>query len=200
MADSQCGDKLSATPPSSLNCVALTAWSGASQIVTVEESWANANEHILKKIDSEYPPLGKATRLQGKVLLKVTISKNGAVATVSVVSRPAGAEDRPQGSVKSRFTREFSEIANRLRGNLDSANGSRLRYVAIIAGGRVLTTDSETYAAVLLLTSGDFRLRRNTLIGFNLRRMCALVGNIVPERCPKLFAVVGEQLRIESAA
>jgi Bacterial Ig-like domain (group 3) len=70
----------------------------------------------------------------------------------------------------------------------------------MIGAIRFRTADSETYAAVLLLTSGDFLLRRNTLIGFDLRHMCALVGNIMPERHTKLFAVAREQLRIEGAA
>jgi outer membrane biosynthesis protein TonB len=51
-----------------------------------EVSSANANEHILKKSDPEYPPLARAARLQGKVLLTVIISKDGDVTTVSVVS------------------------------------------------------------------------------------------------------------------
>ena len=71
---------------------------------------------------------------------------------------------------------------------------------AKIGAVSVLTADSETYAVVLLLTSGDFPLRRNTLVGFDLRRTCALVGNIMPEGRTKLFAVAGEQLRIEGAA
>lgn len=51
-----------------------------------EVSSANANEHILKKIDPEYPPLAKAARIQGKVVLKATVSKDGDVTDVNVVS------------------------------------------------------------------------------------------------------------------
>jgi TonB family protein len=51
-----------------------------------EVSSANANEHILKKIDPEYPPLAKAARIQGKVLLKATISTEGDVTSVTAVS------------------------------------------------------------------------------------------------------------------
>jgi len=58
----------------------------AAQDAPVEVSSASANEHILKKIDPEYPPLAKAARIQGKVLLKATISKEGDVTSVSVVS------------------------------------------------------------------------------------------------------------------
>jgi TonB family protein len=57
-----------------------------AQDATVEVSSANANEHILKKIDPEYPPLAKAARIQGKVLLKATISKDGDVSAVNIVS------------------------------------------------------------------------------------------------------------------
>jgi hypothetical protein len=39
----------------------------------------------------------------------------------------------------------------------------------------VLRTDSETYAVVLLLTLGDFLLRRNRLVGFDLGHMRALL-------------------------
>jgi TonB family protein len=58
----------------------------AAQDAPVEVSSASANEHILKKIDPEYPPLAKAARIQGKVLLKATISRNGDVTAVNVVS------------------------------------------------------------------------------------------------------------------
>ncbi len=58
----------------------------AAQDAPVEVSSANANEHILKKIDPEYPPLAKAARIQGKVLLKATVSKDGDVTGVNVVS------------------------------------------------------------------------------------------------------------------
>ena len=59
--------------------------SSAGQQVA-EIARGNADEHLIKRIDPEYPPLAKAARLQGKVLLKVTISKDGAVTSVSVVS------------------------------------------------------------------------------------------------------------------
>lgn len=58
----------------------------AAQVATVEVSSADANQHILKKIDPEYPPLAKAARIQGKVLLKATISKDGDVTAVNIVS------------------------------------------------------------------------------------------------------------------
>jgi TonB family protein len=46
----------------------------------------DADGHLVKRIEPDYPPLAKAARLQGKVLLKVTISKDGIVTSVSVVS------------------------------------------------------------------------------------------------------------------
>jgi TonB family protein len=51
-----------------------------------EISSAVANEHLLKKVDPVYPPLAKATRVQGKVVLRATISQAGTVADVKVES------------------------------------------------------------------------------------------------------------------
>lgn len=47
---------------------------------------AKAAEHLIKKVDPEYPALAKAARVQGKVQLKATIAKDGAVTAVNVVS------------------------------------------------------------------------------------------------------------------
>jgi TonB family protein len=47
---------------------------------------ANADEHLVKRIEPDYPPLAKAARIQGKVLLKATISGDGDVTAVNVVS------------------------------------------------------------------------------------------------------------------
>ena len=49
---------------------------------------------------------------------------------------------------------------------------------------------------VLLLTLGDFLLRRNRLVGFDLGPMRALLRYIVTERRRQLLAVVGEKLCI----
>ena len=38
-------------------------------------SSASADEHLLKKVEPVYPPLAKATRIQGKVVLIVTSHK-----------------------------------------------------------------------------------------------------------------------------
>jgi TonB family protein len=46
----------------------------------------NADEHLVKRIEPDYPPLAKAARIQGKVLLKATISEDGDVTAVNVVS------------------------------------------------------------------------------------------------------------------
>jgi TonB family protein len=46
----------------------------------------DAEEHLVKPIEPEYLPIAKAARLQGKVLLKATISKDGDVTAVNVVS------------------------------------------------------------------------------------------------------------------
>lgn len=51
-----------------------------------EVARAEAQEHLVKRIEPDYPPLAKAARIQGKVLLKATISKDGDVTAVNVVS------------------------------------------------------------------------------------------------------------------
>src|ERR1700728_2821325 len=66
--------------------------------------------------------------------------------------------------------------------------------------GRILKTDSKTYALVLLLGLGDFPLRRNRLVEFDLRQMCTLPRNILIEGHGQLLAVVGEELRIVRSA
>ncbi|SRR5260221_8529222 len=45
-----------------------------------------ATEHILKKIEPEYPAMAKSAHLQGNVTLRVTISAEGMVTDVSVIS------------------------------------------------------------------------------------------------------------------
>jgi TonB family protein len=49
-------------------------------------SSASADEHLLKKVEPVYPPLAKATRIQGNVVLIVTISQTGTVSDVKVQS------------------------------------------------------------------------------------------------------------------
>jgi len=51
-----------------------------------EVSSASADEHLLKKVDPVYPALAKAARIQGKVVLRATISQAGTVADVKVQS------------------------------------------------------------------------------------------------------------------
>src|SRR5260370_729501 len=51
-----------------------------------EVSSASADEHLLKKVEPVYPPLAKATRIQGEVVLKVTISQAGTVGDVRIQS------------------------------------------------------------------------------------------------------------------
>lgn len=51
-----------------------------------EVSSASADEHLVKKVEPVYPPLAKATKIQGKVVLRVTISEAGTVADVKVQS------------------------------------------------------------------------------------------------------------------
>jgi TonB family protein len=47
---------------------------------------AKADEHLVKRVEPDYPPIAKTVRLQGKVVLKVTISKDGAVTAARIVS------------------------------------------------------------------------------------------------------------------
>jgi len=39
-------------------------------------------EHLLKKVEPEYPPEAKATRLEGDVIFRIIIGKNGKVKEV----------------------------------------------------------------------------------------------------------------------
>jgi protein TonB len=52
----------------------------------VSISVSEANEHLTDRVAPVYPPLAKAARIQGKVLLKATVSKDGDVTGVNVVS------------------------------------------------------------------------------------------------------------------
>jgi TonB family protein len=62
--------------------ISLAAFQGSMATVPP----ATAAEHILRKTDPEYPALAKSARLQGTVVLKATISPEGNVTNLSVVS------------------------------------------------------------------------------------------------------------------
>jgi TonB family protein len=67
-----------------LASVRLTALQGS----IAEVPAATATVNIQKKIEPEYPALAKAARLQGTAVLKATISQDGSVSSVLVVSGP----------------------------------------------------------------------------------------------------------------
>ncbi len=56
---------------------------------------------LLDKTPLVYPPIAKAARVQGTVVLKATISKTGTVETVSVVSGPAMLQQAALDAVKT---------------------------------------------------------------------------------------------------
>lgn len=64
-----------------LSLVAVVAMQNA-----VNVSSATANDHILKRVQPEYPALAKLARLQGTVVLRITISPEGNVIGSAVVS------------------------------------------------------------------------------------------------------------------
>jgi TonB family protein len=53
---------------------------------TVKVSEVVANDHLLKKIEPQYPPMAKIAGLQGMVVLKATISPKGKVTNVVLVN------------------------------------------------------------------------------------------------------------------
>lgn len=59
---------------------------GGPTPMLVEISEAEANNHLVKKIDPQYPPMAKIASLQGTVILKINISPKGKVTKVIVVS------------------------------------------------------------------------------------------------------------------
>lgn len=50
-----------------------------------EVTKADATEHLIKKVEPEYPAIAKAARVQGKVTLKATISESGAATDAKLV-------------------------------------------------------------------------------------------------------------------
>lgn len=58
------------------------------------------------------------------------------------------------------------------------------------------------YALIFLQTHSQplLLLRRYGLLRLGLRQMGALMGNIMPQRCAQLLAVVGEELRVVGPA
>ena len=56
------------------------------------------------------------------------------------------------------------------------------------------------FASPSFLAGKYAALRRDCLFLLHLGHMCALVGNIMPQRCSQLLVVVGEDLRVVCAA
>lgn len=70
---------------------------------TVSES--DARQHLLQHEDPLYPPIAKAARVQGDVLIGFVISESGQVASEKVVSGPAMLQQAALDAVKKwRFT------------------------------------------------------------------------------------------------
>ena len=75
---------LVATLPLLLAVTALAASQVVPQRVRVSEDIVQGL--MLKKVPPVYPPLAKQARIQGTVLLKVTISKSGDVENLQLIS------------------------------------------------------------------------------------------------------------------
>jgi len=74
-----------------------------SNLHTVPEP--DAREHLLQHEEAPYPPIAKAARVQGDVLIELVISAGGQVASEKVVSGPAMLQQAALDAVKKwRFT------------------------------------------------------------------------------------------------
>ncbi len=57
--------------------LAVASVGGAGTVQMAEISLSNAKEHLVKRQQRSYPAIAKAGPLQGTVVLKATISKEG---------------------------------------------------------------------------------------------------------------------------
>ena len=62
----------------------LLAANGQAADQKIEVSPVAAEAHLVKKVDPTYPPLAKASGIQGKVILNIRIAKDGSIADASV--------------------------------------------------------------------------------------------------------------------
>lgn len=88
-------------------CVSLLGQISFAQITsnpyTVSES--DARQHLLQHEEAQYPPIAKAARVQGDVLIGLVISEGGQVTSERVVSGPAMLQQAAMDAVKKwRFT------------------------------------------------------------------------------------------------
>ena len=88
-------------------CVSLLGQISIAQMTsspyTVSEQ--DARQHLLQHEEALYPPIAKAARVQGDVLLELVISEGGQVASEKVVSGPAMLRQAALDAVKKwRFT------------------------------------------------------------------------------------------------
>lgn len=68
-----------------LLALGIVADTNAAEQAT-EVSAASAEEHLVKKVEPNYPPLAKMARIQANVVLQVRIAKDGSVADIKVKS------------------------------------------------------------------------------------------------------------------
>jgi TonB family protein len=88
-------------------CISLLGQISFAQITsnpyTVSES--DARQHLLQHEEALYPPIAKAARVQGDVLIGLVINEGGQVASEKVVSGPAMLQQAALDAVKKwRFT------------------------------------------------------------------------------------------------
>jgi TonB family protein len=79
----------------------------------LEVSSAAASDHLLKKIEPQYPPMAKVAGVQGTVVLKATVSPAGRVTDVAVVSGHPLLAPGAISAVQIRTPPEFPEISRR---------------------------------------------------------------------------------------
>ena len=88
-------------------CISLVGQISSAQMangpITLSES--DARHHLLQHDDPLYPPIAKAARVQGDVVIGLVINESGQVASEKVVSGPAMLQQAALDAVKKwRFT------------------------------------------------------------------------------------------------
>jgi TonB family protein len=92
--------------------IALVAAAAAQTDATINVSPADADSHVVHRIEPAVPPLAKAARIGGKVKLHIVISSSGDVSTVTVVSGHPMLAPAAMEAVKQWKYKPFTENGN----------------------------------------------------------------------------------------
>ena len=88
--------------------IATPAWRGWAQGPT-EVDAATLEQHVDHRVDPVYPPIAKAARISGKVVLEARIGTSGKVESVKVVSGPAMLQQSAINSLKQWTYKPFEK-------------------------------------------------------------------------------------------